>query len=210
MYEYDVFISYRRQRLENKWLTEHFVPVFEWALNNAYQGAREPRYFFDQLHTNTEIQSGDLVDGSGIEPGSRWREELEQAICKSRCMVGLWSLPYFRSRWCQIEWRSFASRTGNPLVAVSVNKYVRRAPEAKNYQMIDISDYMLIGNIGKDGYLSQGFRDAMRGLCEIVVARLEAITEFKNWPIATYTGDSQSFTVPLPTFADAGKSDDRN
>ncbi len=203
MYHYDVFISYRRNKFEHLWLTQHFLPAFEFFLENAFPGDHNPKLFFDQLHVDQTIQKGMLAEGGGIEPGTPWRRELERAIQGSRCMVGLWSLPYFRSKWCQVEWRSFANRSGDPLVVASLHERKNFPGEARAVQMIDLSDFTMLGNPLSEGRLDKPFRDAMRQLAEHVANRVLAVGEWREWPLAQEEEPVPRQVVPLPNFSGA-------
>src|SRR5271165_7140485 len=112
-YQYDIFISYHRQKFQDEWLIEHFLDRFEFLVTEEIAGLcgrPSSGIFFDQREVNPAIRTGTFRSGRRIEPGDNWRKELETAIKTSRCLVGLWSPMYFLSRWCRTEWRSFEKR----------------------------------------------------------------------------------------------------
>jgi len=91
-YEYDVFFSYKRHPLTLEW-TRGVVRLLRLWL---------------ELEVGREISV--FVDEDCIETGDRWPERLREALKSSRCMVCVWSPPYFRSDWCMSEWQSFRAR----------------------------------------------------------------------------------------------------
>jgi hypothetical protein len=98
VYTYDLFVSYRREQpgktpLSMPWLRK-VVDRLEHYLGMEL-GDREPRIFFD---TNC------------VELGDHWPQRLHAAILGSKCILPIWTPPYFRSRWCLAEWKSFAAR----------------------------------------------------------------------------------------------------
>jgi len=96
-YEWDVFVSYRREppgRAQiTPWITR-VVDVVKFWLGQEL-GGEDPRMFFD-----TRV----------VAVGSRWQVELRRAVATSRCLLAIWSPAYFRSQWCIAEWRSFVKR----------------------------------------------------------------------------------------------------
>jgi hypothetical protein len=51
-----------------------------------------------------------FFDEGSIEIGDRWPDTLKEALRVSKCMVCVWSPPYFQSSWCVSEWQSFLAR----------------------------------------------------------------------------------------------------
>ncbi|RSD09591.1 TIR domain-containing protein [Amycolatopsis eburnea] len=93
MYEYDVFISYRRSASDiSEWIRNHFHPrLLEVLDNNRYE---DVRIFFDDE----------------VRVGARWPDELSGALLRSRVLVPVCSPKYFRDEWCLAEWFSMADR----------------------------------------------------------------------------------------------------
>ncbi len=90
----DVFISYKRGRINEQWLNEIFLPYFSDYLNNALP--YEPKIF---------------VDKSGLTPGVDFSNELFRNLLYSKCLVSIWSPPYFRrSDWCLKEFLTMKYR----------------------------------------------------------------------------------------------------
>ena len=86
-YEYDVFVSYKRDFPFGSWVHEHFLPFFSPFLASALNRA------------SVDI----FVDTSAISTGDSWPRRLQRALGTSRCLVALWSPLYFNSAWCRRE-----------------------------------------------------------------------------------------------------------
>lgn len=91
-YQYDVFISYRRRAPASDWVANHFHPLLEQWLSEHLP--RPVSIFRDPQ----------------IDTGSRWPAQLAQALQRSRCLVAIWSPPYFQPHWCMAEWSSMEER----------------------------------------------------------------------------------------------------
>jgi hypothetical protein len=86
----DVFISYKRGRINEQWMNEIFLPFFEDYLNNLLPN---PPVIF--------------IDKKGLTPGVDFENELFRNLIYSKCLVSIWSPPYFRrSEWCIKEFLS--------------------------------------------------------------------------------------------------------
>lgn len=91
-YEYDIFISYRRNGNVGRWVQNHFAPLLRDCLTDELP--YDPRIFLDK----------------DMEVGARWPDELAHALSRSHLLLAVWSPPYFTSRWCLAEWRSILDR----------------------------------------------------------------------------------------------------
>ncbi|GHF49838.1 toll/interleukin-1 receptor domain-containing protein [Amycolatopsis bartoniae] len=92
MYEYDVFISYRRGGgTLPEWVRNHFHPRLS-ALLEDYLG--ESRVFLDDK----------------VPTGASLPSEQRDALLRSRILVPVCSPPYFHDEWCLSEWASMAER----------------------------------------------------------------------------------------------------
>jgi hypothetical protein len=98
VYDYEVFLSYRRRPHHSQWLVEHFVPLFENCLIDevADRCQRAPDKLF--------------LDVEEVQPGTNIPSRVRDGIKRARCLVALVSPMYFRSRWCLVEWESFKTR----------------------------------------------------------------------------------------------------
>ncbi|MCX5332704.1 toll/interleukin-1 receptor domain-containing protein [Streptomyces sp. NBC_00140] len=91
-YEWDVFISYSHTGNVKGWVKNHFHEELTKSLWDVLPN--DPRVFVDYE----------------IPVGTQWPDKLEDALLKSRCLVAIWSPPYFRSEWCMAEWVSMRKR----------------------------------------------------------------------------------------------------
>lgn len=93
-YVNDVFISYKRGRINEQWLNEIFLPLFTDYLEN-------------ELPHKAKI----FVDVEGLTPGVFFNEELFSNLVQSKCIVSIWSPPYFlKSVWCVMEFLTMKHR----------------------------------------------------------------------------------------------------
>jgi hypothetical protein len=84
-YQYDVFVSYRRQQLWTVWTRDHFKTLLE-----AYLGEDlgfTPAIFVDER----------------IEVGADWVNKLAENLATSKVLVAIFSGGYFGSDWCLHE-----------------------------------------------------------------------------------------------------------
>ncbi|NED06642.1 toll/interleukin-1 receptor domain-containing protein [Streptomyces sp. SID6648] len=101
-YEWDVFISYCHSGHVKNWVINHFHNELKLSLEDELP--HDPRIFIDYE----------------IPVGSPWPDRLAEALARSRCLVPIWSPPYFRSEWCLAEWTSMRAR--QEVVKNSANK----------------------------------------------------------------------------------------
>jgi len=86
MYEFDVFLSYRRTKQWPDFVKNLFLPRFDHWLSAEL--GEDPRIYFD-------------VDD--LETGVAWPQRLANGVASSKVMVCLWSRGYFASDWCKAE-----------------------------------------------------------------------------------------------------------
>ena len=91
-YEYDIFLSYKRGGDVEDWVVNHFYDRLLRCLEGVMD--RDPKIFIDKT----------------IKTGSSWPDVLKNALKSSRILVSVWSPPYFRSPWCDAEWKSMLER----------------------------------------------------------------------------------------------------
>lgn len=101
-YEFDVFVSYRRgERLEaggkfkveaeGIWVHNVFLDEFRSRLE---QRCPEPKIAID----------------TAIPAGADWEQTLQRWVLRSRCLVAVWSAPYFFSEYCRSEFHTMLRR----------------------------------------------------------------------------------------------------
>ena len=86
-YEYDVFISYRRDPDPKEWTQKIFLPKFQSFLREEL-GKKDLKIFIDE---------------QGIEGGQYWEDTLKLALARSKCLVPILMTSYFQSQWCVRE-----------------------------------------------------------------------------------------------------------
>ena len=189
-YEYDVFISYERDGIASDWITEHFLPLFRyWLRQNIREKCGRPaqHIFFDRSQTDDFPQKMKL-ELAGIRPGADWDKSLREAICVSRCMVGIWNPTYFDSHWCNIEWESFdrrAQATGKTTLVPTRFHDGNSFPErAAKIQAIDLSEYTIIGQGLVNSRKYEPFQDTVKRLAVRVAEAVRDAPAFQPWPVA--------------------------
>src|SRR5882672_3778436 len=93
-YEWDIFLSYKRNTVAQKWIDNHLHPLLEKWLPEHFPSDWRPKIFIDRQ----------------IEVGKQWPTTLERALVRSRCMLAVWSPPYFSSAWCKAELETMRKR----------------------------------------------------------------------------------------------------
>jgi hypothetical protein len=155
-YEFDVFLSYRREKPSESWVHDHFLPYFKPALGDAL--ARPAQVF---------------VDRTGIRAGQKWPARLKQALAHSRCLLGIWSPLYFWSEWCQCESAVMRHRelqlgfgtNANPnglIIGIKVNDGIHFPDFARESHRVDFEPYFFDGPAFNQSPLHIEFQRAVR------------------------------------------------
>lgn len=93
VYEYDVFLSYKRAGANvPAWIRNHFYPRLSELLDDNLD--RDVKVFFDE----------------NIAGGVIWPRELRTALQRTRILLPVCSPKYFVDEWCLAEWHSMAQR----------------------------------------------------------------------------------------------------
>ncbi|HVV25050.1 MAG TPA: toll/interleukin-1 receptor domain-containing protein [Pseudonocardiaceae bacterium] len=93
VYEYDVFISYKRRDFNvPAWIRTHFYPRLLELLDNNLD--RDVKIFFDE----------------SVPGGDAWPLTVRDALRHARILVPVCSPKYFLDEWCLAEWHSMAKR----------------------------------------------------------------------------------------------------
>lgn len=182
-YAYDVFVSHRReppgQELLTPWIMEVVKRVQMWL--GMCLGGVEARVFFD-----TRV----------LGPGSRWPAELQRAISRSKCLLPIWSPPYFHSPWCIAEWRSFVARerllgpTACLIVPITIHDGEWFPPEARQVTHLDLCMYAAttgaFWETRRADELDMMLRDFSQRLADVV---RKAPPYRPQWPVLTPPSD---------------------
>lgn len=146
MYQYDVFLSYKRGGPKEEWVKEIFLPLFQNDLSQ-------------NLARNATI----FLDTSEIKEGTKWADVLGDSLAKSKCMVAILTPLYFDSQWCVYEFSMMnyrqeklrqenLLRTNESLLA----PFLQQGPTAgfpsyvPQLQLLDYSKYNRVGKGFKD------------------------------------------------------------
>ncbi len=176
-YEYDVFVSHKRERpgqeLLTPWTREVVKRVQLW-LGESLGGA-EARVFFDS---------------DSLEPGSPWPATLQRAISTSRCLLPIWRPSYFRSPWCLAEWQSFQQReslVGASLVVPIIVHDGKWFPlEAKQVTSLDLCRYAATTAAYWDSRRPAELDGLLREFAESLAKVVSAAPPYRPaWPVVT-------------------------
>jgi len=188
-YEYDVFLSYRRQDPVGSWVGNHFD--------------RELRQWLGQALPNDAKIFRDEVD---IRVGTEWPVELERALKASKVIVCVWSPDYFRSNWCLAEWISMRERQkacGKTVVyAVKFSDGLHYPKEAQITQQRDLSRFAFTPAQFRESSRYIEFQEAMRQMTEDLATTVLAAPPWDaGFPIVR-PDDAPTAPAPaLPRFA---------
>lgn len=172
-YEFDVFLSYKRHERIMPWISQVYEQISYWLTQelDGYQA----KIFFDQ---------------DTIETGSNWPEQLRLGVKKSRCMVGIWSPEYFRSRWCVAEWRSFYERqllinnhTYRIILPVRFHDGDSFPKEARALQSYDVRKYTSLSPAFWETARAVEIEDKLKLLCVDIAKSVKHAPKYNSsWP----------------------------
>lgn len=177
-YEYDFFISYRRDPPVGTWVTNHFAPLLEQWLNESC--GRAVRIYRDV---------------EAIKTGDEWPQNIREALLRSRFLVPVFSPSYFRSSWCVAELATMQARErvlglrrgSSPqglIFPVKFNDGKHFAASVNTIQMRDLSAW----NQPWESYVQtpefNELSKAVASLAEELSERVEAAPPWApDWPI---------------------------
>jgi hypothetical protein len=186
MYQYDIFVSYKREPIEKRlvtpWLRDVLDRIEFWLRQEL--GGRQIRTFFDE---------------DSIDVGTNWPNEIRDALVRARCLLAIWSPEYFQSAWCRSEWKSFLAREkriadhdgGNCSLVFPIKLHdgLWFPREAQETQQLDLSAYAATTRAfwqsQRADELDQIIRKRLAPALAKVVA--EAPDYEDDWPIETDT-----------------------
>lgn len=195
-YQYDVFVSYKREPYDSQlitpWLFEVLRRIEYWLKQEL--GGHGVRFFVDQ---------------KSVEVGARWPDTLRDALLRAKCLLPVWSPEYFQSSWCLAEWRSFLAREQlhrekDPrcrlIVPIKFHDGVWFPDEAKQVQQLDLCPYAAT----TEAFWRSPRADELdRHLMDFVPMLAEAVDSAPpfdpNWPIMA-PDPAPPPTIPLARF----------
>ncbi len=184
-YEYDVFVSYKRDPLFGGWLKEHFLPLFQSLVTQDIYARCKRR------------AKGIFFDEKALKPGDPWPSDLVDAICRSRCMVAMCSPLYFDSEWCLSELHSFLDRMESKkaklLVPVALHDGDTFPESVRRIQHADFSSYVIDGPAFRTVPLYVNYQQDLKKLSSRVAELVHAAPPFETFPLV-----KKSPKVPEP------------
>ena len=175
----DVFISYKRGKINEQWLNEIFLPLFSDNLNNVLP--HDPKIF---------------VDTTGLTPGVNYNDELFVNLFYSKCIVSIWSPPYFRkSEWCIKEFLTMKYRQEifqlNPLtnprtlIWSVLYREMETIPKiAAGLHYLDYTEFNLVGDAFIKGpkylQIQEKMQDDIKTIADIIMQAPPLKTEWET------------------------------
>ena len=184
-YQYDVFISYRRDPLAEEWVHDTFKKLFKTHLREAVGGR------------TVEI----FIDKEGIAEGDAWPERLKNALAHSRCMVSVLMPSYFHSPWCVREFAVMEHRSrqhgmwtnkdpGGLIVPICVNDGLFFPETAQKLHSLLCHDYFRVGGGFKSLAPYQDFQKEIIGWVGKVAKAIERAPEWNpDWLTEDWLGN---------------------
>ncbi|MBM7775980.1 hypothetical protein JOD54_006184 [Actinokineospora baliensis] len=196
-YKWDVFISYSRKGMAQKWLLNHF---YERLLDCLIgEMSYTPRVYMDRL---------------SIAKGAHWPSDLQQALLHSKMIVPLFTPPYFRSPWCMAEFHSMRARQKMlgigggripqgliyPVLYSDSDNFPPEAREFSWWNFKDVSNPDPVFQMTRDFHR---FHDRVAEFASDLAKVLEQVPEWEpDWPLVV-TPDPVLMPPPLiPRFGD--------
>jgi hypothetical protein len=169
-YQYDIFISYRRDTETRNWIENHFVPLLEHHIKLDI--GRDPKIFID----------------SQLEAGTTWPISLGKKLGESRTLIPLWTKTFLNSDWCKCEIGHMLEREkllglrtidkpGGLIFPTVIHDGDTMPVELKTIQKVEIQECYCI-SMRRDSERSELLEDKLRSLaCEIA----QAIENAPGW-----------------------------
>jgi hypothetical protein len=192
-YEYDVFVSYRRNGNVRDWVQNHLAPLLHRCLEDELPD--KPRVFLDVEQ----------------ETGIAWPDNVVRALSRSKLLLAVWSPSYFTSPWCMAEWRTMSLREdvvgiGGPSGLPGLVFPIRFSdgnsfpPEARRVQQeLSFKAWRFPYLHFRDSPLYLDFHQAVIRLAEILAERLQLCPPWqRDWPIARHEEDIAVPALSLP------------
>jgi hypothetical protein len=191
-YEYDVFVSYRRQEPIKTWVSQYFVPELKkWlAAELGYE-----RVFLDE---------------ENIGSGESFGPSLEYALRRSTLMVPVWAPGYFYSSWCIAELQTMIARErangyrtqGDPRVLIAPIRFSdgNRFPRniVGEIKHLDFYPYTYTAPGWNQTRLYVEFQDAVKELANRLAGMLNDAPEWNERLAIVSPGDVSSDVLELP------------
>lgn len=205
-YEYDVFVSYKRQAVRNEWIVDYFLPQLVACLEEEVPnviGRPLAPIVIDQAAVNPQYTDARLAGVVGFQIGDDWRTSLKHVISKARCLIAIWSPAYFLSDICLAEWHSFRQR--DMVVPLSVHDGESFPAEAGAQHRANMNAYFLVGPALRQSQTFLDFQNAMKQFSVGAARKIAQAPQWQDWPLIEKDPPPPPPTIALTTFAH-GKS----
>lgn len=191
-YEYEIFVSYRRQPPISDWVRDYFYEELAQWLEAA--GPAPARLF---------------IDRDGIETGDEWPARLRQTLLRSAFLVAVWSPNYFRSRWCVAELhtmlareKTLSMRTDEEprglVFPVKFNDGQYFPRDVHNIQHRDFSPWAFTAASFRQSPKFLEFQDQIKQFADYIASRLDDVPPWRpDFPVETPVAEG-GHTVSLP------------
>ncbi|HZS03898.1 MAG TPA: toll/interleukin-1 receptor domain-containing protein [Blastocatellia bacterium] len=192
-YEYDVFVSYRREAPVMDWVRNHFHPLLDQWLRNSMPVNHQTRIFIDW----------------DIETGASWPMKLRQALKTSRCLLPVWSPEYFRSEWCLAEWQTMVKReqkvglgtaqnSGGLIYAVRFFDGEHFPPKAQTTQHKDLSRWNIPDLTFKQHLDYIDLTRQIQGVVTELAKMIQRAPVWQDWPVVLPKSGNKKPRVEMP------------
>jgi TIR domain len=177
-YEWDVFVSYRRNGNVGSWVQNHLAPVLVRCLEDELP--ESPRIFID---TQQDV-------------GTKWPDNIVRALVRSRLLLAVWSPSYFTSQWCLAEWQTMLLREqllgiGSPANPIGLVYPIVFSdgdsfpPETRRVQQVCFKDWRVPYPHFRKSVQYVDFHWAVVRVAEDLAKRLPSCPIWRrDWPIA--------------------------
>jgi hypothetical protein len=198
VYEFDIFLSYRRRGPALDWVNNHFFPKLRGWLE---------QYWPEDL--GRESGRPRLAKDDEMEAGSRWPASLRKMHAGSKVMLAVLSQEYFRSSWCLAEWeamrlreRKLGMRTKGLIYPVLFCGDPSDLPrDASTRQCVDFSAMNTPDEIFRKHASYVEFDRAMQTVARDVVAMVRRAPPRGRWPVLTTPPSPSRVRALLPRLA---------
>ncbi len=176
-YQYDVFVSYRREDPVKTWVSQFFVPELRQWLQ-ALRGSN--RVFFDE---------------DGIDAGMSFAPKLAQALTHSQIMICVWTPGYFQSAWCWAELETMRRREQQTSMRTAAKPQGLFLPvrffDGENFpkefnrelKQVDFEPYALTAPGWRSSQQYANFQLAIQSLCKELDKMMKTAPKFAAWPL---------------------------
>lgn len=191
-YKFDVFVSYSRAPITRVWVKRYIIGPKD-------RKKRTGVTFVDWLEHHLGHEPRVFYDDHGLEVGDKWAKKILAALATSKCIVPIWSKPYFASRWCMAEWETFRLRaeSTNHTLAVPIRLMDEEdLPESvQGFTVADFDEYNNPAPCYPDTVPFADFQVDLSDFAKRVKDLLGTISDFDpNWPIV-HPGDAGGLTT---------------